>query len=276
MRRRIVANLLAAWVLVAVAGAGLRPAAEVPTGLGAAVAHSPGLRIATATERVASLLGSAPDLALDRADELLSELRVRATDTEDVLGAVRIRELAVELVGLRARAATELGPLPPGARGAFVQSLLPGATLADWAADIPASITLAQAILESGWGRSAPGNNLFGVKGTGPAGTERRRVVEYREGRRAHRRDLFRRYESVDQALEDHGRLLATSPRYEAARAAGEDRAAFAAALVGRYASDPRYAEKLLGLIDRWQLGRFDVTAPAGWRPTSPLPPIPW
>lgn len=274
--RGIVANLLAAWVLVAVTAAGLRPAAEVPSGLAAALAHSPGARIETATQRVASLLEPAPALAVERADELLAELRIRSSDADDPLGAARIAELAQDLVELRGRAASSLGPLPPADRGTFIVSLLPGATAADWALDVPASITLAQAILESGWGRSAPGNNLFGVKGTGPAGAERRRVVEYRNGRRGHRRDLFRRYDSVGQALEDHGRLLATSPRYEAARAAGEDRAAFAAGLVGRYASDPHYAEKLLALVDRWQLGRFDVEGPAGWRPSSPVPPIPW
>jgi flagellar protein FlgJ len=50
--------------------------------------------------------------------------------------------------------------LPPD----FIKKILPGAQACHRATSVPASITIAQAALESGWGERAPGNNLFGIK----------------------------------------------------------------------------------------------------------------
>ena len=124
---------------------------------------------------------------------------------------------------------------------------------------------MAQAILESGWGRRAPGFNLFGIKGTGSAGSTRSRVVEYVRGKRVIRKTNFRAYNSLSEAMQDHARLLGSSPRYAEARSASESPRAFAAALVGRYATDPRYADKLALLADSYGLDHFN------WRGRPPL-----
>lgn len=170
--------------------------------------------------------------------------------------------IAEQLCGLRAQAIWALGAPPRGSQGAFLTRTAPAAMLGDWQYGVPASVTLAQAVLESDWGRSAPGHNLFGLKGQGPAGSTVRQVVEYRHGRRGTRRDPFRAYHSEAEALADHARILGTRARYARARAAGEDRQAFARALVGVYASDPRYAGKLDRIIGLFDLDRLDWATP--------------
>ncbi|MSQ03790.1 MAG: hypothetical protein EXR71_18205 [Myxococcales bacterium] len=167
------------------------------------------------------------------------------------------------LVELRVRVRLAVTPLPAGRKGEFLASVLPGATFGDVVFGVPASVTVAQAILESGWGKSAPGFNLFGMKGQGPAGTSKRRVVEYQGGKLAHRHHSFRLYHSYAESLADHSRVLATAERYAAARLVAEDPDAYARALQGRYATDPRYSHKLADLAERYGLRRFDWVMPS-------------
>lgn len=190
------------------------------------------------------------------ADGMLALLRAEV----DAAGmdAEAAAPVALRLCELRARSIWALGAAPKGSQGRFLARTVAGATLGDWQYGVPASVTLAQAILESDWGRSAPGYNLFGLKGQGPAGSTVRHVIEYRHGRRGGRADAFRAYHDETEALEDHARILGTRPRYARARAVSDDHAAFARALVGTYASDPGYARKLERLIDAYDLDRFD------------------
>jgi len=132
------------------------------------------------------------------------------------------------------------------------------AVFSDWDLRVPASVSMAQAILESNWGKSAPGFNLFGIKGQGPAGSTNRRVVEYRRGKRMIRIDRFRAYQDMDGSMRDHADLLARGRAYGRARGVSENSDAYARALQGSYASDPRYAAKLSRLMDLYALRRFD------------------
>lgn len=192
------------------------------------------------------------------AEALLADLRLRRVDPDDPLDAETLDDVAREAVSVRNRALTWVAPLPKGFRGDFLGTVVDGASFADWRDGVPASVTLAQAILESDWGRSAPGHNLFGLKGEGPAGSNVRRVVEYRGGRRRHKMAPFRAYHAPAEAMEDHARILSSSSRYARARAAGDDAEAYARALQGVYATDPRYAKKLGKIIAALDLGRFD------------------
>ncbi len=204
--------------------------------------------------------------ALDHALADLAELAPSANiDLAAPLDPEALQSLVLEAATMRAEAASSLAAFPGGARGEFLRSIAPGAVVGDWQFGVPASITMAQAILESGWGRSAPGYNLFGMKGEGTAGSERRRVVEYSRGRRQVRSAPFRSYHSFAESMADHARVVGTSPRYAIARAAGEDPRAFAEALEGRYATDPRYAEKLAALSDSYGLEALN------WRGRPPL-----
>lgn len=125
---------------------------------------------------------------------------------------------------------------------------------------IPASVTLAQWALESGWGRHIPpgSNNPFGIKARPgePASLAATREVE--GGGSVTIEARFRVFATLDDAFEQHARLLATAPVYAPARACLPDVKAFCAALTGRYATDPQYGARLAAVIDGSQLERFD------------------
>lgn len=203
-----------------------------------------------------------------RIDDLLLELRIRRDDPGEVLDAETLDGLAREVIHARNAPLVEALPLSP-VRRAFLGELADGATFTDWRHGIPASVTLAQAILESGWGRRAPGYNYFGMKGVGPAGSTSTLVVEWSGGRRHLRNGALRAYYSPEEALSDHARILLTMRVYARARAAAHDADAFARALVGVYATDPGYARKLSGMMDDFGLRAFDVLLPVAAAPTA-------
>jgi flagellum-specific peptidoglycan hydrolase FlgJ len=130
---------------------------------------------------------------------------------------------------------------------------------------VPASVTIAQAILESYWGSSRlarEANNYFGIKAqtrAGSAGSITFNVWEVIGGRNVMQSQAFRAYNSVAESFVDHGRFFLENGRYAAAMAAKHDARQFARE-VNRagYATDPAYASKLIALMDRYNLYRYD------------------
>jgi hypothetical protein len=131
---------------------------------------------------------------------------------------------------------------------------------------VPASVTVAQAILESDWGRSRltrQGNNLFGIKAlgatSGPAGVITLATWEHLDGGDVVVQAPFKVYFTLQQSIDDHAGFFARNRRYSAALAVASDPRAFAEAIQeAGYATDPGYASKLVGLMDRYDLYRFD------------------
>jgi hypothetical protein len=131
---------------------------------------------------------------------------------------------------------------------------------------VPASVTVAQAILESDWGRSRlarQGNNLFGIKAlgnaTGPAGIVSLATWEHTGSGDVIVQAPFRAYYTLEQSIDDHGRFFTSNRRYADAMAVAKDARAFAEAIQDAgYATDPSYAGKLIGLMDRYNLYQFD------------------
>ena len=238
------------------------PRAAMSSPLGASL-RGEGARLRQRVERVLR----AP-LADDAANTLLRELRRRRDDPAEVLDVLTLDSVAREVIGARNRA--HLDALPArGASRAFLATLADSASFGDWLHGIPASVTLAQAILESSWGRRAPGFNYFGMKGVGPAGSTPAWVVEWYGGMRVVRASQLRAYESSEQALEDHAAVLRYFRAYGPARAVAHDSDAFARALRGTYATDPGYAAKLTGLFDLYGLRNFDVPMSVASEPVS-------
>ena len=127
---------------------------------------------------------------------------------------------------------------------------------------IPAAVTIAQAIDESGWGQSALAirdHNLFGIKGTGPAGTDMLPTQEYQNGRYVTVNAPFRVYHNVAQSIADHGHLLATSSSYQHAMADRHLPDAFATDLTGVYATDPHYGSNLIAIMKLYNLYRYSA-----------------
>jgi flagellar protein FlgJ len=132
---------------------------------------------------------------------------------------------------------------------------------------VPASVTVAQAILESDWGRSAlakDANNFFGMKAMGTLGSDG--VVwmptsEYdANGTLYQTTAAFRAYKSMADSVADHDLLLERTPRYAGAMAARSDPKQFASLIASEgYATDPNYASKLVALMDRYNLYQLDA-----------------
>ena len=124
---------------------------------------------------------------------------------------------------------------------------------------IPPSLTMAQAILETGWGEHIlPGFNYFGVKGRGPAGSSELPTNEVLDGETVRVVQPFRKYENPEQSFDDHNRLLRQSGFYTRTIAAVPDSTAMAHTLTGVYATDPEYGKKLELIIKKYRLTRFD------------------
>ena len=152
------------------------------------------------------------------------------------------------------------------AQQAFISRVAPGAIAAGQRYGIPAAVTIAQAIDESGWGQSelaTADHNLFGIKGAGPVGTDRRPTLEYENGAWVTRTAPFRVYHNIAESISDHGRLLVTGPAYRHAMAVRHLPDAFATALTGVYATDPGYGPHLIALMRLYHLYRFDSAAAA-------------
>ena len=130
---------------------------------------------------------------------------------------------------------------------------------------IPASITLGQIILESSGrfagglsGLAAQAKNLFGVKGTGNAGSVLLPTSEVYNGKVTTVQAQFKKYNSYYDSLVDHARVLSL-PRYQTHLASATTVNEFAHGIkAGGYATDPQYAEKLLGVIQSNNLTQYD------------------
>ena len=152
------------------------------------------------------------------------------------------------------------------AQQAFIDQIAPGAMATQQRYGVPAAVTIAQAIDESGWGQSGLAtrdHNLFGMKGTGPAGSDLQPTQEFENGQMVSVSASFRVYRDIAESIEDHGKQLATSGYYTHAMAQRHDPNAFAAALTGIYATDPQYGAKLVSLMRQYDLYRYDSAAPA-------------
>lgn len=120
-------------------------------------------------------------------------------------------------------------------------------------------MTIAQAILESGWGKSAIGNNLFGIK-AGSDWTGKTQTVgtsEYGARGYYHINDTFRDYDSISDSIEDHAKLL-TNSRYDSVRAATDYKTACREVQKDGYATAPSYADSLIKLIEQYNLNQWD------------------
>jgi flagellum-specific peptidoglycan hydrolase FlgJ len=147
----------------------------------------------------------------------------------------------------------------------FIASIGEAAVASKDRTGIPASVTIAQAILESFWGSSRlarEANNYFGIKAqtrTGPAGVVWFDVWEVIGGRNVMQSQPFRAYNSVAESFVDHGRFFVDNGRYARAMVVSHDPRQFAREINrAGYATDPAYASKLIGLMDRYNLYRYD------------------
>lgn len=152
----------------------------------------------------------------------------------------------------------------------FISRIAPYAVADMHQTDIAASLTIAQAALESSWGGSGltkQANNLFGIKGTGTAGSCTMPTTEYVNGRAIKVNAAFRAYHNWGESILDHSKLILNGVSWNrnlykgviGKRGADAARAIAAAG----YATDPKYAEKLIALMNEWNLYQYDESGNA-------------
>ena len=125
---------------------------------------------------------------------------------------------------------------------------------------MPASVTLAQWVVESAWGASMPpdSNNPFGIKAVGDQPAVESGTHEVMNGETVSITAKFRKFATISEAFDQHGRLLATNPVYKPAMEKKDDPNAFADALTGVYATDPQYGTTLKYVIRTYNLTLHD------------------
>jgi len=156
--------------------------------------------------------------------------------------------------------------VPPGSREAFVAASVPGARLGMVRYGVPVSVTIAQAILESGAGASTltrMDHNVFGMKCFGSPGQIAIGCPSYGtfecEPGCFSTRASFRAYSDMADSFLDHGQMLSTLSRYRACFRYTNDPDRFAQALqTAGYATDPHYARSLIGLMRQYNLYQYD------------------
>jgi flagellar protein FlgJ len=151
-------------------------------------------------------------------------------------------------------AAAQLGTHTPEG---FVASIWTHAQQAARELGVDAKALVAQAALETGWGRKlvqrnggGSSHNLFGIKASGWSGERATSGThEYVDGVRRNETASFRAYTSVGDSFADYVKLLKNSPRYQNALQAGGDVRGFAQGLQkAGYATDPSYAAKIAAI----------------------------
>ncbi len=153
-------------------------------------------------------------------------------------------------------------PAATSPQAAFFERILPYALETQALTGIPASVTMAQAALESGWGQHAPGNNFFGIKGRGPAGSQKLATREFIGGRWQRRLADFRRYNNPLESFLDHAQVISEGRYLKHAMEHTGSAKDFIHALQSdkaKYATDPQYEAKILELISRYDLDRYDT-----------------
>ncbi|ELV3374001.1 flagellar assembly peptidoglycan hydrolase FlgJ [Enterobacter sichuanensis] len=142
----------------------------------------------------------------------------------------------------------------------FIARLLRPAQAAAQQSGLHPHLILAQAALESGWGKreipaadGRPSHNLFGIKATGDwqGKTTEITTTEYINGVKQKVKAAFRVYDSYEHALADYAKLLTRNPRYRGVVQSGSPEQGAKALQAGGYATDPAYAKKLITIIQK-------------------------
>lgn len=149
----------------------------------------------------------------------------------------------------------------------FIQSVAQGAIDGWNQYRVLPSITVAQAILESGWGQSSlstSAHNLFGIKGSYNGHSVVMRTREVYGGRSVYVNANFRAYANNSESVTDHGRFLNVNSRYR--NLLGDTNYVSVANKLRQdgYATDPSYASSLINLVRTYNLTQLDSVAFSG------------
>jgi hypothetical protein len=170
---------------------------------------------------------------------------------------------------------------PSGNQAEFVKAMMPHAMKVAQETGLDPRLVIAKSALETGWGKSAPGNNFFGVKSHGQPGGNNLATNEVINGQNVRTNDSFRAYGGMGESAADYAAFLKKNPRYgEMLKSEGLE-AQIAALGRSGYATDPNYAQKISSIAGGIQLPQgqpqpMQVASAGGMTPDGmPMGPVP-
>ncbi|EAW7119724.1 GW domain-containing glycosaminoglycan-binding protein [Listeria monocytogenes] len=197
------------------------------------------------------------------------QLIMKKKFTQILLASVIVSSTLVPFVQAEAAGTSQTAVSQAGmtlSQQQFIQSIANDAQDLQKEEKILTSVTLAQAILESNWGKSGlstSANNLFGIKGSYEGSSVSMGTQEFSGGKAYHTQADFRKYPDKKASLVDHAQLFVNGVSGNAnlySAVIGETdykKAAYAIQNAG-YATDPAYAEKLISTIENYHLDQYD------------------
>lgn len=135
-----------------------------------------------------------------------------------------------------------------GRKREFISTLMPHALKASEETGLDPRLIIAQAAQETGWGKSAPNNNYFGIKSHGKSGGSQQVTHEYVDGKKVVIRDSFRGYKDAGDSVRGYVEFLKDNPRYSDMLSASDLESQVAALGASGYATDPNYAASVLSI----------------------------
>lgn len=124
---------------------------------------------------------------------------------------------------------------------------------------VPASVSIAQYGIESGWGAKCPGCNPFGIKRLAGYPCQQFLTHEVVDGKRISEVQTFAKFATIDIAFLVHAKLIATRPQFAEAMAALPDLEKFVGLMAAHYATDPAYAHTIMAVINGDDLRKYDL-----------------
>ncbi len=198
-----------------------------------------------------------PDTAPLAAPPIVKAAPVAATPTPATAPLTPAPDLSI-YEAATAQATFSRSLLPQGHVEEFVSRLLPAAQRASQQSGVPAQLIMAQAALESGWGRreiyktdGTTSYNLFGIKAdkSWKGQVVETTSTEYVKGVAQKTRVSFRAYNSYDEAFSDYAKFMVGNPRYTDVLATPDPVKAAQHLQRAGYATDPGYGGKLIRIM---------------------------
>ena len=252
-------------------GKGLGMAEMLVRQLGGGDAPEPGSTATVGLNPLALLLQRVPaaqSAALPEIPGIIAP-RLSIPDPTELRANLNLQLPALPDLESPAPAAGRRGDFRPATREEFVSEVWPLAVRAGKQLGVDPRAIVAQAALESGWGKrlirddaGVSGNNLFGIKADRSWSGERVTVttLEYEGGVPKPQRAQFRAYPDLATGFEDYVDFMRSNPRYSDALRTGGSAQEYASRLQSAgYATDPRYAEKIRSIIASPLLGAANL-----------------
>lgn len=160
-----------------------------------------------------------------------------------------------------------------GDKQSFINALLPAAIEEGARTGVDPRIIVAQAAQETGWGRSAPGNNYFGIKSHGQSGGQNLTTHEVINGQRVKINDSFRTFGSPEESVRGYGDFILNNKRYQPLREAQGLDNQLAALQASGYATDPNYSRSVGAIARSIQLPQGQPVSQPQVQPSTGINP---